>query len=82
MPNIGNSSRRGKMLGMGYFWAFHRSYDATYRGQLFTQRGFAHNVDLRGKPTAHSDFNFLLYGVNDRGLLQEDGSRVKRTAAS
>jgi LPS-assembly protein len=67
-PNIGNSSRRGKMFGAGYYWAINRSYDATYRAQYFTQRGFAHHVDVRGKPWAGADFNAVLYGVNDRGL--------------
>jgi LPS-assembly protein len=76
-PNIGNSSRRGKMLGAGYYWAINRSYDATYRMQYFTQRGIAHHVDLRGKPNARSDFNFILYGVNDRGLKLDDGTRRK-----
>jgi LPS-assembly protein len=68
-PNIGNSSRRGFMLGGGYYWAINRSYDATYRTQLFTQRGFAHHVDFRGKPSQTSDFNVIVYGVNDRGQL-------------
>jgi LPS-assembly protein len=76
-PNIGNSSRRGKMIGVGYYWAINRSYDATYRSQYFTQRGFAHHVDLRGKPRPGSDFNFILYGVNDRGLLLQSGERRK-----
>ncbi|MFN3323823.1 MAG: LPS-assembly protein LptD [Bryobacteraceae bacterium] len=66
-PNIGNSSRRGKMIGAGYYWAINRSHDLMYRSQLFTQRGFAHNVDFRGKPRAGTDFNVFLYGVNDRG---------------
>jgi LPS-assembly protein len=74
-PNIGNSSRRGMMFGAGYYWAINRSYDATYRSQLFTQRGFAHNVDFRGKPNQKTDFNFLLYGVNDRGAQQPNGGR-------
>jgi len=77
-PNIGNSSRRGKMVGVGYYWVINRSLDATYRSQLFTQRGFAHNVDFRGKPRAGTDFNFTLYGVNDRGLLNSDGTRTKQ----
>ncbi len=77
-PNIGNSSRRGKMVGVGYFWAINRSYDATYRAQFFTERGIAHNVDFRGKPSAHSDFNVALYGVNDRGLLLGNGDRLKQ----
>jgi LPS-assembly protein len=67
-PNIGNSSRRGKMIGIGYYWALNRSYDATYRAQFFTQRGMAHHVDFRGKPNEKTDFDFLLYGVNDSGI--------------
>jgi LPS-assembly protein len=77
-PNIGNSSRRGKMVGAGYFWAINRSYDASYRAQYFSERGVAHNVDFRGKPSDRSDFNVSLYGVNDRGLLLDDGTRLKQ----
>lgn len=76
-PNLGNSSRRGKMIGAGYYWVINRSYDAMYRTQLFTQRGVAHHVDFRGKPSQTSDFNMILYGVNDRGPLLEDGRRGK-----
>jgi LPS-assembly protein len=77
-PNIGNSSRRGKMLGAGYYWAINRSYDMIYRSQLFTQRGFAHTFDVRGKPREDIDFNLYVYGVNDRGLLLQNGERVKQ----
>ncbi len=78
MPNIGNSSRRGRMVGVGYFWAINRSSDLTYRTQLFTQRGFAHHFDFRAKPRQNTDLDMIVYGVNDRGLLQDDGSRVKQ----
>jgi LPS-assembly protein len=77
-PNIGNSSSRGKMIGVGYFWAINRSFDVMYLNQYFTQRGFAHHVDFRGKPRPGTDFNFILYGVNDRGALQSDGTRIKQ----
>jgi LPS-assembly protein len=83
-PNLGNSSRRGKMVGAGYYWAINRSYDATYRGQYFTQRGLAHNVDVRGKPRAGTEFNGLLYGVNDRGVRLQDAevrSRMQQIIA-
>ena len=78
MPNIGNSSVRGKMFGLGYYWAINRSYDATYRVQDFTQRGLAHHIDFRGKPFAGADFDAIFYGVQDRGLLQSDGTRIKQ----
>ncbi|MCL4401234.1 MAG: hypothetical protein M1436_01030, partial [Acidobacteria bacterium] len=81
LPNIGNSSERGKMIGLGYYWAINRSYDATYRIQDFTQRGFAHNLDVRGKPRAGTDFDALLYAVQDRGLLQSNGTRFKAGGA-
>jgi len=68
IPNIGNSSTRGKMLGFGYYWAINRSYDVMYRTQYFSARGFAHHVEFRGKINERSDFDFLVFGVNDRGL--------------
>lgn len=77
-PNLGNSNRRGFMYGLGYYWAINRSYDVQYRAQYFTQRGLAHNVDLRGKPTQNSDFNFILYGIDDKGLRRTDGTRDKQ----
>jgi len=78
MPIVGNSSRRGKIVKAGYFWAINRSYDALYQSQWFTQRGFAHDLSFRGKPTQKSDFSAVLYGVNDRGLKLESGDRIKQ----
>jgi len=76
-PNFGNSNRRGQMFGGGYYWAIARNYDAMYRGQYFTTRGLAHQVDFRGKPTQNSDFNFDIYGIQDRGRAPENGERYK-----
>lgn len=76
-PSVGNSNRRGLMYGVGYFWAINRSYDLSYRPQYFTQRGLAHTVDFRGRPTQDSEFNAFLYGIRDRGRLLDDGRRVK-----
>jgi len=78
MPNIGNSSTRGFMLGGGAFWAINRSYDATYHVQDYTERGFAHHLELRGKPTEHADFDAIIFGVQDRGLHQENGPPIKQ----
>ncbi len=67
-PNAGHSSRRGFMVGGGYYWAINRSYDLMYRAQYFTSRGVAHLMDVRGKIRPGTDFNVSLYGVNDRGI--------------
>jgi LPS-assembly protein len=77
-PNIGHSSTRGYMFGGGFFWAINRSYDATYHIQDYTERGFAHHLEVRGKPTERADFDAILFGVQDRGLLQPDGTRLKQ----
>jgi LPS-assembly protein len=77
-PNVGNSSSRGVMFGAGYFWAINRSYQVMYRPQYYTTRGFAHTVDFSANPTQHTSFDAYLYAVNDRGLPQSDGTRLKQ----
>ena len=78
LPVVGNSSRYGRVVNTGYFWAINRNFDLTYRNQIFTSRGFAHHVDFRGIPSDKSDFNFILFGVNDRGLDLGNGQRLKQ----
>jgi LPS-assembly protein len=77
-PHVGHSTSRGEMFGISYYWAINRSYDALYEIQDFTERGLAHTFDFRGKVRPGTDFNFHLYGVNDRGIqigdtLQKQG---------
>lgn len=69
-PNIGHSSTRGFLFGVGYYQTLGRTMDATYVFQDFTSRGYAHHIDFRGKPTDKSDFNLIFYGVQDRGIVQ------------
>ena len=78
MPNIGHSSLRGFMLGGGAFWAINRSYDATYHIQDYTARGFAHHLELRGKPTDKADFDAIIYGVQDRGIPNPGNPPIKQ----
>ena len=66
-PNIGHSSQRGFLLGR-YFLAIKRSYNLTYLFQDYTARGYAHHVDFSGKPREGTDFDAILYGVQDRGV--------------
>jgi LPS-assembly protein len=68
LPSFGNSSLAGKFFDAGFFWAINRSYDITYRFTDYTARGTAHNVDLRGKPRKGTDYDAIIYGVQDRGL--------------
>lgn len=68
LPSFGNSSQRGIFFDAGFFWAINRSYDTTYRFTDYTARGTAHNVDLRGKPRPGTDYDAIIYAVQDRGL--------------
>jgi len=82
LPSIGNSSSRGFMLGVGYFWAINRSYDVTYRATEYTSRGTAHNVDFRGKPRPGTDYDAIIYGVQDRGQQNGSGPALSYGGAS
>lgn len=62
-PNIGNSSLRGKTVGVGYFWAINRSFDLTYRGLLYSKTGFGHQADFRGVISPHTYFDASFYGI-------------------
>lgn len=75
IPNLVPRSQRGFMVGLGYFWAINRSYDVTYRFQDYNTNAFGHHVDFRGKPNARTDFDFILYGVQDRGGDPNNGNQ-------
>ena len=77
-PNIGNSSRFGFVLGQSYYWAINRSYDATFGGTWFSDRGIATRLGFRGRPTRGSYFGASFYGVLDRGFKTSDGRRIKQ----
>ena len=81
LPLIGHSSRRGWMVHAGYFWAINRSYDLTYRAQYYTTRGLVHHVDFRGKPRAGTDYDVIVYGVQDRGRAGLAALRRRNSAA-
>lgn len=67
-PEAGHSSQFGYFVGLGYYWAINRSYDATYLFQDYTARGYAHHLDFRGKPNQRTDFNLIFFGVDDHGV--------------
>ena len=80
-PNLGHSSYRGFMLGLGYFWAINRSYDMTYLFQDWSAEGYAHHLDFRGKPNDRTDFNVIAYGVQDRGLTRDGVKQPSESGA-
>jgi len=67
-PNLGHQTKRGILFGAGYYWAINRSYDLSYRFQDFTERGYTHTTEFRGKPIPGTDYEIVFYGVQDRGV--------------
>ncbi len=74
-PNIGNSSSRGRVLGESFFWALNRSYDLTLGATYFSERGLAHQITGRGRPTGRSYFDAFWFNMNDRGIGEGESRR-------
>jgi len=74
VPNIGNSSTRGRVIGAGYYWAINRSFDLTYRAQYFSIAGISHHVDFRGDIGPMSGFDLYVDGIEDARNLQPSAS--------
>src|SRR5215204_278217 len=65
-PTIGFSGSKGVRLMGAYFQTLGRSADITFRGDIFTRRGFGYGADVRTRSNDRSFFNFGFYGVKDR----------------
>jgi LPS-assembly protein len=62
LPSPGHNSLRGFTLGVGYFWAINRSYDATYRAEVFSSGVVTHHMEFRGAPKKGTDFDVVVFG--------------------
>jgi LPS-assembly protein len=67
MPTFGTSSRKGTILGEGFYWAINRSMDALFGFDYYSQRGWAEHATFRAMPNDHTWFQASFYGVEDRG---------------
>jgi LPS-assembly protein len=74
IPNVGSSSTRGTVVGLGYFWAINRSYDLTYRAQYFSKAGISNHLDFRGDVNPNTTFDFYLDGLKDQQRIQPSPS--------
>ena len=77
-PNIGNSSRKGKVLGESFYWAINRSADAELGAEYYSKRGWAQRGTFRMRPHAGTNLTASYFGVVDRGLKLPDGSRLQQ----
>ena len=76
IPEIGQSTLKGFIIGDAFYWAPVTWFDATINGELFSRRGPALTVDLRAKPADSFSTSYHFFGVDDRGLPGPNGVRV------
>jgi LPS-assembly protein len=68
IPTIGQSSRKGTILGEAIYWAINRSMDATLGAEYFSERGWSQHGTFRARPSDNSTFDVTYFGVLDRGI--------------
>ncbi len=67
-PTIGYSGRKGLRLSTAYYKTLGDSADVTFRGDLYSKRGFGYGLDMRTRANSRSYLNFGFYSVKDRVL--------------
>ncbi|MEO6656539.1 MAG: LPS assembly protein LptD [Pyrinomonadaceae bacterium] len=67
-PTVGYSPRKGVRLSTAYYKTLGDSADVTFRGDIYTARGFGYGLDLRTRANSRSYFDFGFYVVQDRIL--------------
>jgi LPS-assembly protein len=65
-PTVGYSGNKGGRISGAYYQTLGRSADITFRGDLFTKRGFGFGADLRTRANSRSYFNAGIYIVKDQ----------------
>jgi LPS-assembly protein len=86
IPNIGNSSIKGTILGESLFWAINRSMDAHIGAEYFSARGWAPQGEFRAQPSSSSFIDLNYFEVLDRGTghppVNQGGEEVRLNAES
>ena len=76
IPQFGNSTRTGLILGESVYWAPLDWADATLGGTYYSKRGFGQRAQIRMKPWENANFEADYFGVIDRGLEQPAGPPI------
>lgn len=66
VPNIGQSSQKGTILGDSFYWAVNTSTDLSLGAEYFSQRGWAEHGEFRTRPNESSNVDFRYFQVVDR----------------
>src|SRR5256886_6947121 len=75
IPDVGQSSRKGFIFGDAFYLAPIPWVDATLGAQFMSRRGLLERGSFRAKPFEDTSIEYTYFGVEDRGLLNADGTR-------
>ena len=78
IPEIGNSTRKGLVLGDAFYWAPIDWFDLTLGASYYGKRGWAQNGSLRMRPWEGARLDATYFGVIDRGLPQASGPPINQ----
>ncbi len=81
LPTIGQSNRKGAIIGDAYYWAINRSVDTTLGAEYYTKIGWAPHGEFRARPTESSFVNLKVFSVIDHRFRQ-GGQEVRLDAES
>src|SRR5258708_5929008 len=76
IPDIGESSLKGFIAGDAFYLAPTPWMDATIGGQYMSRRGLLERGSFRAKPFENTSLEYSYFGVDDRGLLNPNGTRT------
>lgn len=69
IPDVGQSSRKGFVVGDAYYFAPLTWMDMTLGAQFMSRRGVLERGAFRAKPFENTSVEYTYFGVDDRGLL-------------
>jgi LPS-assembly protein len=82
-PQYGQSSTRGYITGIPYYWALDPSYDFTFNPLYMTKQGVMYQGEWRHR-LANGEYNINVAGIdqdaNDLPLPKIDGVNIKNAA--
>jgi LPS-assembly protein len=78
IPDIGDSTTKGLVLGDAFYWAPVSWFDTTLGASYYSKRGWAQNGNVRMKPWAGASLTARYFGVLDRGLPEPGGTRINQ----
>ncbi len=76
IPEFGDSSRKGLILGTSYYWAPLDWMDATVGSEYFSKRGWNQKAQIRMRPWENARLEADYFGVIDRGLEQPNAPPI------